>query len=263
MNPILEISGLNKSFTPALSFKKLLKLDFHHRQPVQALRDVSFSLEKGKILGILGLNGAGKTTLLKIISSLILPDRGSVSVNGWRLGADDEKIKSFIGLSLSSERSFYWRLTGKQNLEFFAALYDLSPKQANRRINELLDFFEVDYADKRFDSYSAGMQHKFSLIRSLIHDPQLILLDEPARSIDYKTALKIRRLIKDKLVKEQGKTLIFTTHNMQEASDFAETFLIMHNGRILSCGTLDELRKKADMPGVSLGDIFLDFTDKE
>jgi len=263
MKPILEISGLSKDFIPPLSLKKLLKFDFNQPNPVCALKDVSFALEKGRILGVLGLNGAGKTTLLKIISGLILPDQGSVSVNSWHPGVDDEKIKTFIGLTLSSERSFYWRLTGKQNLEFFAALYGLTPQQTRVKIKELFDYFEVDYQDKRFDSYSAGMQQKFALMRPLLHDPALLLLDEPAKSIDYKTALHIRTLIKEKLVKGRGKTVVFTTHNMDEAADFGDRFLILHKGRTLSYGTLEQLQKKINNPGASLGDIFLNLTGKE
>jgi ABC-2 type transport system ATP-binding protein len=254
---------LSKDFIPPLSLKKLLKFDFNRPNPVCALKDVSFALEKGRILAVLGLNGAGKTTLLKIISGLILPDQGSVSVNGWRPGVDDEKIKTFIGLTLSSERSFYWRLTGKQNLEFFASLYGLDAWQARARIKELLGFFEVDYQDKRFDSYSAGMQQIFTLIRSLLHDPALLLLDEPAKSIDYRTALHIRTLIKEKLVKGRGKTVVFTTHNMDEAADFGDRFLILHKGGVLSYGTLGQMKEKCNNPGASLGDIFLKLTGKE
>jgi ABC-2 type transport system ATP-binding protein len=263
MDHVLEISGLSKAFTPPLSLQRLMKLDFRHQNQAPALQDVSFSLEKGRILGILGPNGAGKTTLLKIISGLILPDQGSVSVNGWRPGVDDEKIKKFIGLALSSERSFYWRLTGKQNLEFFASLYGLDFRKTRERLKELFDLFEVDYQEKRFDTYSTGMQQKFALMRSLLHDPQLLLLDEPAKSIDYKTAIHMRSLIKEKLVKEQGKTVVFTSHNMDEAADFGDGFLILHKSRILSYGTLEQLKKKINDPSASLGDIFLKLTGEE
>ena len=145
MRPILEVDGLTKDFTPPLSFGKLIKFDLRRGIPVRALDDVSFRLERGKILAVLGPNGAGKTTLLKIIATLLLPDRGSVLLNGSGL---EEKIKMSVGLVAEEERSFYWRLTGRQNLEFFAALYGLDRKTAGARIDELSELFAVDYADK-------------------------------------------------------------------------------------------------------------------
>lgn len=256
----IEVDRLTKDFIPPLSFNKLLKLDFKHRKPTRALEDISFSLKKGLILGILGPNGAGKTTLLKIISTLILPDKGTVTINGLCLGRDDEKIKSLIGLTSSCERSFYWRLSGRQNLEFFAALYGLDSKHAKSRIKELFEFFEVTYQDKRFDSYSTGMQQKLALIRALLNNPQLLLFDEPTKSLDYATALNLRNFIKENLVKKQGKTIIFTTHHMDEALDFADLFMILHKGRLFAFGTLEELRKKINNPFATLGEIFLKLT---
>jgi len=255
---ILEVEKLTKYFIPPLSFSRLIKLDFKHRRPTTALKDVSFSLKKGKILAILGPNGAGKTTLLKIIATLILPDKGSVVVSDWRLGTYDDKIKSFIGLISSQERSFYWRLTGRQNLEFFASMYGL--KDIKNRIEELLQLLQIDYADKRFDSYSTGMKQKFALARGLLHDPELILFDEPTKSLDYVSALNLRNFIKEDLVKKKGKTVIFTTHNMDEALDFCDLFMILHVGKLYAQGTLDELRKKVNVPGASLGEIFIKLT---
>lgn len=255
MNHILEINGLTKDFTPPLSFGKLIKLDFKHRKPTRALEDISFSLEKGKILGVLGPNGAGKTTILKILATLILPDKGSGEINGYRLGIDDDKIKSLIGLVSTQERSFYWRLTGRQNLEFFAVMYGLNnPKE---KIEELLDIFEIDYGDERFDSYSAGMKQRFALIRGMLNDPELLLLDEPLKSLDYTTASHLRSFIKENLVRKRGKTVIFTTHNMDEALDFCDLFMILDRGRLYAFGTLEELRRKVNDPEAGLGDIFL------
>lgn len=259
MKHILEVEKLTKDFIPPLSFRKLLKFDFQHRRPARALEDVSFFLKKGEILGVLGPNGAGKTTLLKIIATLILPDKGSVIVNGYRLGLDDDKIKSFIGMVLSQERSFYWRLTGRQNLEFFASMYDL--KNARDKIQELFNLFEIDYQDNRFDSYSTGMKQKFALIRGLLNDPDLLLLDEPTKSLDYTTAVNLRTFIKERLVKKEGKTVIFTTHHMDEALDFCDLFMILHKGKLYAQGTLDELRRKINNPAATLGEIFVKLTE--
>ncbi len=261
MDLILEISHITKDFTPPLSVSKMLLFDFSHGGVTRALDDVSFTLNRGSALAILGPNGAGKTTLLKIIATLLLPDAGTAAVNGYRVGKHDEKIKASLGLVTSSERTFYWRLTGRQNLEFFAAMYGLSARRARSRIEELCSLFEISYADKRFDSYSTGMQQKFALMRALLHDPELLLLDEPAKSLDYAASVGVWRLIKDVLVRQQGKTAVFTTHRMEEALNIADVFMVLHKGRLFALGTLEELRQKAGKPSGSLGEIFLSLTE--
>lgn len=259
MESIITVSGITKEFRPPFSLRSLLGFATKNIA-IKALDNLSFRLSRGKILGILGPNGAGKTTLLKIIATLILPDQGDVIVNGYHTGKDDEKLKSFVGLVLDEERSFYWRLTGRQNLDFFAALHGLSKKDARKRIAELLDLFEADYADKRFDSYSTGMKRRFALMRGIIHNPELILLDEPTKSLDYPSAVCLRNFIRDKLVKKEDKTVIFTSHHMDEAMEFADLFMILRKGTILGLGTLDELRKFVNNPAASLGEIFITLT---
>lgn len=259
MESIITVSGITKEFRPPLSLRSLLGFATKNIA-IRALNNLSFRLSRGKILGILGPNGAGKTTLLKIIATLILPDQGDVIVNGYHTGKDDEKLKSFVGLVLDEERSFYWRLTGRQNLNFFAALHGLNKKSARKRIDELLDLFKADYADKRFDSYSTGMKRRFALMRGIIHNPGLILLDEPTKSLDYPTAVYLRNFIRDKLVKKEDKTVIFTSHHMDEAVEFADLFMILRKGTIIGLGTLNELRKFVNNPAASLGEIFLSLT---
>lgn len=260
METILEVKNVSKSFYPAFSLSEILRLNFKHLRPVKALENISFTLNKGSVLAILGPNGAGKTTLMKIISTLILPDNGTARVYSTPLGSNDEKIKSCVGLAASSERSFYWRLSGLQNLEFFAAMYGLDKARARLRIDELLKLFAVDYQDKRFDSYSTGMQQKFALMRAMIHDPALLLLDEPTKSLDYASSIELKSLIKDTLVKKLGKTVLFTTHHMDEATDFADLFMILHQGKLFAFGTLDELKSKAGRDCKSLGEIFMRLT---
>ncbi|MFH2145814.1 MAG: ABC transporter ATP-binding protein, partial [Candidatus Omnitrophota bacterium] len=159
--PVLQLDNVSKTFYPPLSFRDIIRFNFKNKPPAQALDNVSFQLEEGKVLGILGPNGAGKTTLLKIISTLILPDSGKVRVNSYEVNRDDDNIKRSLGLASSEERSFYWRLTGIQNLEFFAAMYGLNKNQARARIKELFETFHINYGRKRFDTYSAGMKRIF------------------------------------------------------------------------------------------------------
>ncbi|MCM8800420.1 MAG: ABC transporter ATP-binding protein [Candidatus Omnitrophica bacterium] len=259
MRYILEFNKVTKIFYPPFSFKN--PLDFLSSQKaILALNNITFQLREGVILAVLGPNGAGKTTLLKIISTLILPDSGTVKIKDLILGKDDLRIKSLIGWVGSSERGFYPRLTGRQNLEFFACLYGLDKKKINLRLQELFKFFKIDYQDKRFDTYSSGMQQKFALMRALLHDPELLLLDEPLKSLDYTTALNLRNFIKEHLVKEKNKTVIFTTHRMEEAVDFADLFMILVKGYLYGLGTLSELRKKVNNPSATLSEIFLKLT---
>lgn len=246
---MLELTGIAKDFAPA------------GRRRVRALDGISLRLERGSSLAVLGPNGAGKTTLLKVIATLILPDRGSVTLDGLLLGRDDERIKASVGLVTSAERSFYWRLTGRQNLAFFAALYGIERRKARERIDQLCRNFGVDYQDRRFDSYSTGMQQKFALMRALIHDPPLLLLDEPARSLDYSTAAELRSLVRNELVAKAGKTVIYTTHHMDEAADIAGRFLVMRSGRTAALGTLQALREAAGLPAGSLGECYTRLTE--
>lgn len=257
---MVELTGITKSFTPPISFRRIASLDFSRQSAVKALDNVSFSLPAGSILAILGPNGAGKTTLLKILSTLIVPDKGTAKINGLNLDKDEPGIKASIGLVTSSERSFYWRLTGRQNLEFFAAMYGLSGNAAAARIAELMELFKITYRDKRFDSYSTGMQQKFNLCRALLHNPAILLLDEPTRSLDYSSSLELKDLVKETLAGKHHKTVIFTTHHMDEAIDFADRFLILHKGVVHGFGTLKELRAAVKNPSATLGEIFVRLT---
>ncbi|MBU1863235.1 MAG: ABC transporter ATP-binding protein [Candidatus Omnitrophica bacterium] len=258
-NIILKIENLTKIFTPSLSYSDLLRLNFKKRISFKALDGLSFSLEKGKILGILGPNGAGKTTLLKIIATLILPDKGTVMVNGYHLDRDDEKIKSLIGLVTSEERNFYWRLSGMQNLEFFSCLYGLNKKEIKLRIAELCTIFKADYLNKRFDSYSTGMKRKCALIKALLHNPKLLLLDEPTKSLDYNSAYELKNFISNEV--QTGASVVFATHNIKEAEDLCDTFMILHHGKIYGLGTLNELRLATTLPNASLAEIYLKVTN--
>ncbi len=262
MRDIVEVHNICKYFLPALTFSNLLKFDFLRTPRILALDNISFSLPAGRILGVLGTNGAGKTTLLKLLSTLLLPDKGTAFVNNCLTGRDDMKIKSAIGLSASSERSFYWRLTGRQNLEFFGALLGLDTRKVAARIRKLFDLFEVNYGDRRFDSYSRGMQQKFSLMRAMLHETMLLLLDEPTQHLDYRASLQLRHFIKERLVHTQKNTVIFATHRLDEAVDFADLFLILHIGKLCAFGTQETLRKKVGLPEASLSEIFVTLTQE-
>lgn len=275
MPNILEISNLTKTFSRAATLMEIAASLFKNRRSIIALDNVSFSLEKGKILGLLGPNGCGKTTLLKIIATLILPDKGQIAFypaseyqaqsarsiiwtsSGISKAANEEKVKSSLGLLLEEERSFYVRLTGRQNLEFFAALHDLEHTEIQKRIEELFRLFDIDYGDERFDTYSTGMKHRFSLMRTFLPDPPLLLLDEPAKSLDYLTTQKLKDYIIQKLVRDKGRTVILTTHDLNASLDFCDTFLFLKNGQLCGQGTLTRLQHDLAMAQASIKDIFV------
>ncbi|MCM8771109.1 MAG: ABC transporter ATP-binding protein [Candidatus Omnitrophica bacterium] len=251
MSVIIEFKNVSKKFI-------LSGFPGQKMTVTTALQNINFTLEKYKSLAILGPNGAGKTTLLKIISTLILPDSGAVEINGYLVGKDDGKIKSIIGLASAEERTFYSRLSGNQNLEFFAALYGLNKKEIQMRLGQLFKLFAIDYGDRRFDSYSTGMKRKFCLIRALLHNPEILLLDEPTKSLDYNSACELREYIGR--LNNEGKTVIFTTHNIEEAENLCDLFLILYRGEIFGFGTKEELKNKANSHSADLAEIYLKLT---
>jgi ABC-2 type transport system ATP-binding protein len=261
--PLISIHGLSKSFRPARRLRHALLRPFVLPAKVVALEDVSLSVERGHMVGLLGPNGAGKTTLLKICSTLVLPDRGRVVVDGCAVGRDDEEIKARIGLVTSQERSFYWRLTGRENLLFFAALCGFTGVRARRRIDELTRLLHVTYADRRFDEYSAGMRQRFALMRGLLADPPLLLFDEPFQNLDFTAATELKAFCRDILVNKQGKTLLYATHQVAQAAELCERFIILDKGRLRACGTLDDVRAAAAAPRATLAEAYLRLTAQE
>ncbi|MBN2119695.1 MAG: ABC transporter ATP-binding protein [Candidatus Omnitrophica bacterium] len=256
---IIETKEITKLFWSPLSLSKISRLDLKRTKPVKALDQISFKCDKGSTLVVLGPNGAGKTTLLKIISTLVLADKGEVKIAGYKVGKDDEKIKSKIGLASGEERSFYWRLTGRQNLEFFASLYGMDKNEIKSRLEILFKLFKIDYQEKRFDTYSTGMKRRFSLIRALIHDPEILLLDEPTKSLDYNCRQELTKLIKELTMK--GKTVILATHDIQEAENLSSLFMILNKGRLCGFGSKEELSKKIGLGATNLAKVYLTLTE--
>jgi ABC-2 type transport system ATP-binding protein len=236
----IHTSGLTKRFHRTSGYKDLIP--FQKREWVRALEGVSLDIEEGEILGLLGPNGAGKTTLIKLLCCLVLPDSGTAQVFGHDILREDAAVKKLVGLVSAEERSFYWRLTGRENLNFYASLYHLSPGQARKRIEELLDLLELnDKADVRFQNYSTGMRQKLAIARGLLSEPKVLFVDEPTRSLDPVSAQAIRRFFKEK-VAGKGNTVVLATHNLNEAQEICSRVSIMDHGRIKTLGSVQELR---------------------
>jgi len=220
------------------------------KKVVEALRGVSFSIRRGEIFGLLGPNGAGKTTTIKILSTLLLPDAGDAYVNGYHVVREASKVREQLGVMLYIEKGLYRRLTGRENLEYYAALQHIPPAEARRRVQELLELVEMtEHADKLVDEYSLGMKARISFARALLTDPPILFLDEPTLGLDPASARRIRDTIRD-LSRKEGKTILLTTHNMWEADALSDRIAIIDKGRILAVGTPSELKAM-----ISKGDV--------
>jgi sodium transport system ATP-binding protein len=228
---------------------------FHDKKrgEVAAVDRVNFSCEPGKIFGLLGCNGAGKTTCLRMLSALIRPSAGSATVNGFDVVADAQKVRRSIGF-LSTATALYGRLTAYEVVEYFGRLHGMDDSILRPRIDELFRTLEMnEFRDRRCDKFSTGMKQKTSIARTLVHDPQVMIFDEPTMGLDVLAARTVIGFIRD--CGRNGKTVIFSTHVMSEAEKLCDSVAIIHGGRILTAGTLEQLRERAGVQ--SLEDIFV------
>ena len=240
MESAIEMVELSKRFVVGRGFRDLLP--FRRRRYVEALRSVSLQIPRGGVFGILGPNGAGKTTMFKILGALILPTWGEVRVLGTDVARRPSEAKRVLTYVVTEERSLFWRITGRQNLHYFATLYGIPRRDAARRISTLLDMLDLaDAADRRVMYYSTGMRQKLALARGLLPDPEILLLDEPTRSLDPLAARNLWRFIKEELVERGKKTILLATHNMEEARRECDRVAILHQGQVRACGRVGEL----------------------
>lgn len=222
-----------------------------------AVDDISFDVYGGEIFGFLGPNGAGKTTTIKMLVGLLQPTSGTVHVGGYNVQSQSIQAKAISGY-VPDEPNLYAKLTGRELLRFVGDLYNLDNRQVERRIDELLKLFDLTAAgDDTIDSYSHGMQQKTSLAAALVHDPKVLVLDEPTVGLDPKSA----RLIKDILrqMAERGAAVLLSTHILEIAERMCDRIGIINKGRLIAAGTMEELRQLGQGES-SLEDIFLGLT---
>ena len=218
---------------------------FSRKRETIALRDISFSCPAQKISCILGPNGAGKTTAVKILSGLIEPDSGDIKISELPLNEALSRNRSQMGLLTPNERSFFWRLTGRQNLDFYASLYNLKGSAKKKRIGEVIDIVTLqDDADKPFRLYSAGMRQKLLFARAILNNPSILLLDEPTTHMDPLMRISIRNLIREKIVGENHATVLLCTHDLTEAQELSDHLIFLYKGVIRAEGSLPELSKQ-------------------
>jgi ABC-2 type transport system ATP-binding protein len=208
---------------------------------VAALKGVSLDIRPGEIFGLLGPNGAGKTTLIKCLTTLLLPTSGRALINGFELTKQDNAIRATTGCMLMGERGLYWKLTARENLVFFGALYHLNPTDRRRRANQLIEELSLgEIADRAVESYSSGQRMKVAFAKALINDAPLLILDEPTNTLDVPSAHELRAVVRR--LNSQGKTVIYTTHIMAEAETLCDRVAIVDHGQVLALGTVPELK---------------------
>ena len=223
-----------------------------------AVKDVSFEVSAGEVFGFLGPNGAGKTTTIKMIVGLLQPSEGLVKVAGYDVNTQPLLAKAASGY-VPDTPNLYAKLSGRELLRFVGSLYNLDRAQAERRLEELLRMFDLAAAgDDTIDSYSHGMQQKTALAAALMHDPKVLVLDEPTVGLDPKSA----RLIKDILrqMAARGAAIFLSTHILEIAERMCDRIGIINKGELVAVGTMEELRALGQSGGASLEDIFLDLT---
>ena len=202
----------------------------------EAVKEVTFEVERGELFGLLGPNGAGKTTTVKMLSTLLLPTSGEITILGLDVLQRTREVRKLIGFTFGGARGLYGRLTANENLRYFAELYAMDPSLTRKRIPELLELVNLlDRADDKVETYSSGMQQRLHLARALLHDPELIFLDEPTVGIDPVGARELRSTIKN--LKARGKTILLTTHYMAEADELCDRIAIINKGRIIAMDT--------------------------
>jgi len=212
------------------------------RGPIRALDGVDFRCEPGRIFGLLGVNGAGKTTCLRMLATILRPTSGAATVQGFDIANESQQVRASIGF-LSTATALYGRLTAFEMVEYFGRLHGLGDSVLHPRIDALFHTLGMnEFRDRRCDKLSTGMKQKTSIARTLVHDPPVMIFDEPTLGLDVLTARTVLGFIRD--CGQRGKTVIFSTHVMSEAERLCDAIGIIHGGRILAHGSLAELRQQ-------------------
>lgn len=209
---------------------------------VMAVEDISFDIESGELFGLLGPNGAGKTTTVKMLATLLIPTKGTASILGYDVVKDANEVRKHIGFIFGGERGLYWRLSGIDNLRYFASLYGVEPEVSKKRIPFLLEMVGLkDRGNERVEGYSRGMKQRLHVARTLLHDPEILFLDEPTIGLDPVGARDFRQVIRN--LQSEKKTILLTTHYMFEADSLCQRVAVIDKGIIVALDSPSELKK--------------------
>ncbi len=234
------VSDLTKKFVKK-GKRKLLRRE---KEDILAVDHISVKVKKGELFGLLGPNGAGKTTLVKCLATLLIPDEGTATIDGHDIITDPISVRKILGITTGGERTLYWKLSARDNLKYFASLYGLSSKDAEERIDYLLDIMDLkEKQHQRLEKYSTGMRQKVSIARAILHDPKILLLDEPTLGLDPSFSMFLRSFIKNDLNKKEGKTILLTTHYMDEADQLCDRIAFVDRGKLIVVDTSKNLKR--------------------
>jgi ABC-2 type transport system ATP-binding protein len=249
--PLVEIGAIAKTFVPSNLIESALRRPA--ARPVEVLSDVNLVIQRGEFVALLGANGAGKTTILKTVATLLHTDAGHVRVLGLDTRTDERRVREVVGYVMADERSFHWRLSAEQNLDFFARLDGIDRQEREARIRYLLERLDLASASNRpFGQFSTGMKQRLAVARALIKRPIVLLMDEPTRSIDPAHAAEVWRLVREEVEAASG-CLILVTHQIQEALSLCNRVAILADGKIVLDTTAESLARYAgDLDGFTV-----------
>ena len=209
---------------------------------VVAIDDISFTVQPGELFGLLGPNGAGKTTTVKILTTLLLPTSGNIRILGYDVVKQANRLRPRIGFIFGGERGLYWRLSGVDNLRYFASLYHMEPDVTRQRIPYLLEMVGLaGRGDEKVEGYSRGMKQRLHIARTLLHDPEILFLDEPTIGLDPVGGRELREVIRN--LQSEEKTILLTTHYMFEADALCQRLAVIKDGRIIASGSPETLKQ--------------------
>jgi len=221
---------------------------------VKAVDNVSFSVRKGEVFGLLGENGAGKTTTLRLLATMLKPTSGTAALGGYDLIREPEKVRGIVGILFGGESGLYDRLTAAENIAYFGELNNMDKSALKDRINQLAKIFEMEeYINRKTGNLSKGMKQKVAFARSIVHNPEIMLFDEPTSGLDVTAIRNVHEFIEN--CKNEGKTIVFSSHSMVEVEKLCDKIGIIHKGKLVDVGTIDELLNKHNAK--TLEDVFV------
>lgn len=257
---MIKVNEVSMYYPKSRDYKDYFLKPFAPREKICGLENVSLEIQKGDRVAFLGSNGTGKTTLLKLIAGLLYPTKGKIQVNKFDTISRNLEARKNVGYVLNEERSFYWRLTGRENLEFFGSMDNLRGKIFQKKISELIKLVELEEAESMLVSgYSSGMKQKLAIARGLLCDPKILILDEPTRALDPIACDKIRTLIYEKICSDKERTLLISTHNFDEVLTICNKVCVMKDHRIASYIDLNEILET----GMSLSEYYKNIMNRE
>lgn len=250
---MISIEAVSMEYPKPLRVREMIVSPFRRPPRLAALDRITLSIGAGERIAFLGPNGAGKTTLLKIIGGLIFPSNGTVKVCGLDTVRNNMEVRKRIGFVLNEDRSFYWRLTGEENLKFFGALDNLFRKELEDRVRHVIDIVGLGHhGSKRVSDYSSGMRQRLAIARGLLADPDILILDEPTRTLDPLGASEMRSLMAVSAGGGRGRTLLLATHQFEEAEMLCDRVCVVRGGGIKGLAAMRDLR----YGGISLADFY-------